>query len=156
MTIKFIPNQIVSIFSTWMSKCYLFILKLYYKGSFFYWWLAKKKPHLSQEQIKIRILAYLYNKGEDGANSYTIQRKANIPSSQEYNRFKGFLDYLQNNSEKITYIGKRTMDNDWDIPKEIKTLVRNPEIDTILNKNTLGICWWKYYKRNNTVVDITY
>ena len=64
------------------------------------------------DSILSRILAYLYNKGEDGANSYTIQRKANIPSSQEYNRFKGFLDYLQNNSEKITYIGKRTMDND--------------------------------------------
>ena len=56
--------------------------------------MAKKKPHLSQEQIKIRILAFLYNKGEDGANSYTIQRKANIPSSQEYNRFKGFLNEL--------------------------------------------------------------
>ena len=49
---------------------------------------------LSQAQVKIRILAYLYNKGSQGANSYTIQQKANIPSSQESNRFKGFLEDL--------------------------------------------------------------
>lgn len=43
------------------------------------WWLVKRKLYLSQEQVKIRILAYLYNKGKDGANSYTIQRKATFP-----------------------------------------------------------------------------
>lgn len=43
------------------------------------WWLVKRKIYLSQEQVKIRILAYLYNKGKDGANSYTIQRKATFP-----------------------------------------------------------------------------
>jgi hypothetical protein len=53
--------------------------------------LAKKIRNLSQEQIKIRILAYLYNKGEIGANAYVIQHRANIPS-QEYIRFRGFLD----------------------------------------------------------------
>lgn len=56
--------------------------------------MAKRKEHLSQAQVKIRILAYLYNKGSQGANSYTIQQKANIPSSQESNRFKGFLEEL--------------------------------------------------------------
>ena len=54
-------------------------IKLYYKDSFFMWWLVKRKLYLSQEQVKIRILAYLYNKGKDGANSYTIQRKATFP-----------------------------------------------------------------------------
>ena len=54
--------------------------------------MAKRKEHLSQAQIKIRILAYLYNR-KNGANSYTIQHKANIPS-QEYSRFKRFLDDL--------------------------------------------------------------
>jgi hypothetical protein len=35
----------------------------------------------------------LPSRGE--ATSYTIQRKANIPSSQKYNRFKRFLDELR-------------------------------------------------------------
>ena len=56
--------------------------------------MAKRKESLSKAQVKIRILAYLYNKGSQGANSYTIQQKANIPSSQESNRFKGFLEEL--------------------------------------------------------------
>jgi hypothetical protein len=43
--------------------------------------VAKKEKNLSQEQMKIRILAFLYTKGNDGANAYTIQHKANIPSS---------------------------------------------------------------------------
>ena len=55
--------------------------------------MAKKDRNLSQEQIKIRILAYPYNKGEVGANGYVIQHRANI-SRQEYNRFKGFLEDL--------------------------------------------------------------
>lgn len=54
--------------------------------------MAKGKRHLSQEQIKIRILAYLYNRPQ-GANSYTIQHRANIPV-QEFNRFRGFLEEL--------------------------------------------------------------
>ncbi|MGC1134805.1 MAG: hypothetical protein WA941_18400 [Nitrososphaeraceae archaeon] len=55
--------------------------------------MAKKEKNLSQEQIKMRILGYLYNRGKSGANSYTIQHRANIPS-QEHNRFKGFLEEL--------------------------------------------------------------
>ena len=55
--------------------------------------MAKKERNLSQEQIKIRILAYLYNKGSVGANAYVIQHRANIPS-QEHNRFRGFLEEL--------------------------------------------------------------
>jgi len=55
--------------------------------------LARKRKNLSQEQIKIRILAYLYNKGPSGANAYVIQHKANIPS-QDGIRFKGFLEEL--------------------------------------------------------------
>jgi predicted transcriptional regulator len=55
--------------------------------------LAKKKRNLSQEQIKIRVLAYLYNRGEVGANAYVVEHRANIPS-QEHNRFRGFLEEL--------------------------------------------------------------
>jgi hypothetical protein len=55
--------------------------------------LARKGKNLSQDQIKMRILAYLYNRGEAGANNYTIQQKANIPS-QEGKRFREFLDEL--------------------------------------------------------------
>ena len=55
--------------------------------------MANKEKNLSQEQIKMRILGYLYNKGRVGANGYTIQHRANIPS-QEFNRFKGFLEDL--------------------------------------------------------------
>ena len=54
--------------------------------------MAKRKEHLSQEYVKIRILAYLYNKPL-GANSYTIQHRASIPL-QEFNRFRGFLEDL--------------------------------------------------------------
>ena len=53
----------------------------------------RQKPNLSQGEIKIRILGYLYNRGEIGANAYTIEQRANIPS-QESNRFKGFLEEL--------------------------------------------------------------
>jgi hypothetical protein len=55
--------------------------------------LARKGKNLSQEQIKMRILAYLYNKGKGGASNYTIQHKANLPS-QEGKRFREFLEDL--------------------------------------------------------------
>jgi hypothetical protein len=88
--------------------------------------LAKKEGNLSQEQIKIRVLAYLYNRGEIGANAYTIQHRANIPL-QEYNRFRGFLEEMcilslltkyeeetggdkMRISYKITQNGKNTVD----------------------------------------------
>jgi predicted transcriptional regulator len=48
---------------------------------------------MSQGQIKVHILACVYNRGEVGANAYTIEHKANIPG-QEYNRLRGFLDEL--------------------------------------------------------------
>jgi hypothetical protein len=68
-------------------------IKLYYKDtSFIFDWLRERKS-LSRTS-KILILAYLYNKGSQGANSYTKQQKANIPYSQEYNRFKEFLKEL--------------------------------------------------------------
>jgi hypothetical protein len=38
-------------------------------------------------------MAYLFNKGEIGANAYVIQHRANIPL-QEYKRFRGFLEDL--------------------------------------------------------------
>jgi predicted transcriptional regulator len=52
-----------------------------------------EKGNLSQGEIKMRILGYLYNRGETGANLYTIEHRANIPS-QEFNRFRGFLEEL--------------------------------------------------------------
>jgi hypothetical protein len=55
--------------------------------------LAKRERYLTEDRIKIRIMAYLYNKGEIGANAYVIQHRANIPL-QEYNRLRGFLDDL--------------------------------------------------------------
>jgi predicted transcriptional regulator len=54
--------------------------------------LARQK-NLSQEQIKIRILSYLYNK-EDGANQHTIQFHAVPGHTQEANRFRKLLDDL--------------------------------------------------------------
>jgi hypothetical protein len=53
----------------------------------------RKGRNLSQGDIKIRILSYLYNKGGDGANAYSIQSHC-VPTSQEANRFKHFLDDL--------------------------------------------------------------
>lgn len=63
--------------------------------------MVKKRENLTQDLIKIRILAYLYNK-ENPTNAYTIQQRSLIPS-QESNRFKGFLEDLYNlgNLEKI-------------------------------------------------------
>jgi DNA-binding PadR family transcriptional regulator len=54
--------------------------------------LARKEGNRSQEQIKIRVLAYLYNK-QIGVNSYVIQHKIKI-GKQDNNRFRGFLEDL--------------------------------------------------------------
>ena len=52
----------------------------------------QKKGSFSQPEIKIRILCYLYNKGEDGANAYKIQSCAH--THQDSTRFKRLLDEL--------------------------------------------------------------
>lgn len=54
---------------------------------------SAKRRHISEAQIKIHCMAYLYNRGEYGANAYTIMQKANIPS-QDFNRFREFLEDL--------------------------------------------------------------
>lgn len=54
--------------------------------------LANKRENLNQGEIKIRILAYLYNRNTS-VNAYTIQHKANIPL-QEFSRLRGFLEDL--------------------------------------------------------------
>jgi hypothetical protein len=52
-----------------------------------------KERNLSRQEIKIRILSYLYNKDE-GSNAHTIQFHA-IPShTQEASRFKRLLEAL--------------------------------------------------------------
>jgi hypothetical protein len=53
----------------------------------------RKGKNLSQGDIKIRILSYLFNKGQDGANAYNIQSHC-VKTSQDANRFKHFLDEL--------------------------------------------------------------
>jgi hypothetical protein len=53
----------------------------------------KKGRSLSQQDIKIRILSSLYHKGGDGANAYNIQSHC-VPTAQEANRFRRFLDDL--------------------------------------------------------------
>ena len=57
--------------------------------------MAKKEKNLSQEQIKIRILAFLFNYDEEkkSVNANTIQHKANI-RLQEYSRLRDFLEEL--------------------------------------------------------------
>ena len=52
-----------------------------------------RQRNLSQEQIKIRILSYLYNKDE-GANQHNIQFHAIVGHTQEASRFKKILDEL--------------------------------------------------------------
>jgi hypothetical protein len=52
-----------------------------------------RQKNLSQEQIKVRILSYLYHK-EEGANQHTIQFHAVPGHTQEANRFKKLLDDL--------------------------------------------------------------
>jgi len=54
--------------------------------------LARQK-NLSQEQIKIRILSYLYNR-EEGSNAHNIQFHAVPGHTQEASRFKRLLDEL--------------------------------------------------------------
>jgi hypothetical protein len=54
--------------------------------------LAKPR-NLSQEQIKIRILSYLYNKRK-GANAHNIQFHGISKRTQEAGRFKKLLDEL--------------------------------------------------------------
>ena len=53
----------------------------------------QKGRNLSHVEIKIRVLCYLCNKGEDGANAYNIQSHC-VPTSQEASRFKHLLDDL--------------------------------------------------------------
>ena len=55
--------------------------------------MAKKEKYLSHEQIKLRVLAYLYNKREVWTNAYTILHRANVPL-QEYSRFRSLLEEL--------------------------------------------------------------
>jgi len=57
--------------------------------------LVKKRRNrnLSQTEIKIRILEYLFLKGKEGRNAYDIQLHC-VPTSQEATRFKRFLDEL--------------------------------------------------------------
>ncbi|MDP9289316.1 MAG: hypothetical protein M3P08_14130 [Thermoproteota archaeon] len=54
--------------------------------------MARQK-NLSQEQIKIRILSYLYNR-EDGSNAHSIQFHAIPGHTQEASRFKRLLEEL--------------------------------------------------------------
>jgi hypothetical protein len=52
-----------------------------------------RQKNLSQEQIKIRILSYLYNR-EEGSNAHNIQFHAVRGHTQEASRFKRLLDEL--------------------------------------------------------------
>jgi predicted transcriptional regulator len=52
----------------------------------------QKKGSLSQPEIKINILCYLYNKGENGANAYKIQ--SCVHTHQDSTRFKRLLEEL--------------------------------------------------------------
>lgn len=52
-----------------------------------------RQRNLSQQDIKIRILSYLYNK-EEGSNAHNIQFHAIPGHTQEANRFKALLEEL--------------------------------------------------------------
>jgi len=52
-----------------------------------------RQRNLSQQEIKIRILSYLYNK-EEGSNAHTIQFHAIPGHTQEASRFKRCLEDL--------------------------------------------------------------
>lgn len=52
----------------------------------------QKKGSLSQPEIKIRILCYLYKKGRDGGNAYQIQ--SCVHTQQDFTRFKYLLQDL--------------------------------------------------------------
>jgi hypothetical protein len=49
--------------------------------------------NLSQEQVKIRILSYLYHK-QEGTNAHTIQFEGILGRTLEANRFKILLEEL--------------------------------------------------------------
>ena len=53
----------------------------------------EKERNLSQQEIKIRILSYLYSI-EEGANAHTIQFHAVLGHTQEASRFKLLLEEL--------------------------------------------------------------
>jgi predicted transcriptional regulator len=52
-----------------------------------------RQRNLSHQEIKIRILSYLYNK-EEGANAHNIQFHAIPGHTQEASRFKRLLEEL--------------------------------------------------------------
>jgi hypothetical protein len=52
-----------------------------------------RQRNLSQEQIKIRILSYLY-KNKEGANAHKIQFQGMSGHTQEASRFKKLLEEL--------------------------------------------------------------
>jgi hypothetical protein len=54
-----------------------------------------RQRNLSQEQIKIRILSYLYSQGTIGANAHTIQFDGIGKPTQEATRFKILLQELR-------------------------------------------------------------
>jgi hypothetical protein len=53
--------------------------------------LAKRKRYLSEIQIKTRILAYLYNKGEIGANAWT---KKDSEKAEIFRKIEPYLTFL--------------------------------------------------------------
>jgi hypothetical protein len=53
----------------------------------------QKGRNLSQTEIKIRILCYPFNRGDDGANAYNIQSHC-VPTVQDTSRFERLLDDL--------------------------------------------------------------
>ena len=55
--------------------------------------VGSTQKNLSQQQIRIRILSYLYN-NEEGANQHNIQFHAIVGHTQEASRFKVILDEL--------------------------------------------------------------
>lgn len=65
-----------------------------------------KPRNLSQEQVKIRILSYLYHR-QEGANAYTVQFQGIPGCTLEANRFKILLEELC----EIKCIEKVSMDN---------------------------------------------
>lgn len=68
----------------------------------------------------MRVLAYLFNKGDVGANQYVIQHKANIPM-QEYNRFRGFLEDLC----QLELLRKREEETGGPKPRAIYMITEN-------------------------------
>lgn len=65
------------------------------------------RQNLSQEQIKIRILSFLYNKGDKGANAHAIQFHGISKRTQEASRFKILLQELRD----VGCINEVPMDN---------------------------------------------